>query len=122
MSYLKGKNGVPDFWIKAMKANSSIWTHVKEKDELIMEHLHHVETTTSEEEASKNPIYTLKMHFAKDNGFFTPEVLKLSLEYETEIRVKNIKATTIEWLEGKDPTKKKIKKKQKVIVLFTNTK
>ena len=113
VSYLKGKKGVPDFWVKAMKANRLIWDQVKEKDEPIMEHLQHVETIASEDEVSKNSIYTRKMYFAEDNDNFTPEVLEVSLEYESEDQVKSIKATTIEWLEGKDPTKKKIKKKQK---------
>lgn len=111
MSYLKGKKGVSDFWVKAMKACGPLWTHVKEKDKPILKHLQHIETLTSETEITKNQIYTLKMHFAKDNGFFTPEVLELNLEYETEDRVKTIKATKIDWLEGKDPTKKKMKKK-----------
>lgn len=62
------------------------------------------------------------MHFAKDNGFFTPEVIELNLEYETEERVKSIKATEIKWEQGKDPRKKKVKKTQDVIELFTNTK
>jgi len=35
------------------------------------------------------------------------------MEYEAEDQLKEIKGTAIEWLEGKDPTKKKIKKKQK---------
>ena len=37
----------------------------------------------------------------------------MSLEYETEDQLKEVKGTAIEWMEGKDPTKKKIKKKQK---------
>ena len=53
------------------------------------------------------------MVFAKDNDFFKQETLQVSLEYESEDLVKEIKGTKIEWLEGKDPTKKKIKKKQK---------
>jgi len=44
VTYLKGKNGIPDFWVRAMKANRLIWDQVKEKDEEIMEHLLHVET------------------------------------------------------------------------------
>lgn len=56
---------------------------------------------------------TLKMDFAEDNDFFTPCKLSVTLEYESEDQVKEIKGTTIEWKDGKDPTKKKIKKKQK---------
>ena len=113
VTYLKGKQGIPDFWVKAMKANRLIWDQVREKDEPIMAHLQHVETEASENEATKNTVVTLKMVFAEDNDFFTPATLQVSLEYESEDQVKEIKGTAIEWLEGKDPTKKKIKKKQK---------
>lgn len=56
---------------------------------------------------------TLKMEFSPDNDSFTPSTLSVTLEYESEDRVKSITGTEIQWLEGKDPTKKKIKKKQK---------
>ena len=113
VSYLKGKKGIPDFWIRAMKANRLIWDQVKEKDEPIMELLEHVETSSKEHEVSKNMILTLTMKFKDDNDFFTPSTLQVNLEYESEDQIKEIKGTTIEWLEGKDPTKKKTKKKQK---------
>lgn len=112
VSYLMGKKGVPEFWPRAMKQNRLIWDQVRDKDEEIMQHLLHVETESSENEA-KNMILTLKMQFAEDNDFFKPANLTVSLEYEAEDQLKEIKGTTIEWLEGKDPTKKKIKKKQK---------
>jgi len=113
VSYLKGQKGIPDFWQRAMKANRLIWDQVKEKDEEIMKHLRHVETTASEDEKSNNMVVTLKMDFDENNEFFTPSTLFVSLEYESEDQVKEIKGTHIEWKEGKDPTKKKIKKKQK---------
>ena len=78
-----------------------------------MEHLTNIETETSENEATKNMVLTLKMAFAANNDHFTNDVLSVSLEYESEEQVKEITGTVIEWLEGKDPTKKKIKKKQK---------
>lgn len=39
VSYLKGKQGIPDFWVRAIKANRLIWDTVKEKDQPIMEFL-----------------------------------------------------------------------------------
>ena len=113
VSYLKGKKGIPDFWVRASKANRLICDQVREKDEAIMEHLVHVETETNEYDASKNMILTLKMTFAPNNDHFTNDTLSVSLEYESEEQIKQINGTEIEWLEGKDPTKKKIKKKQK---------
>ena len=71
----------------------------------------HVETESGENEETKNMVLTLKMVFETGNDFFTPDTLTVSMEYESEDQVKSIKGTAIEWLEGKDPTKKKIKKK-----------
>jgi hypothetical protein len=67
-----------------MKNNKMIWDTVKEKDEEIMKFLKHVETTTSENPENQNVILTLSLTFDKNNDFFTPEVLKVSLEYENE--------------------------------------
>jgi len=53
---------------------------------------------------------TLKLTFDKFNPFMKPNVLKLMLEYEGENQVKQVKGTKIQWSEGKDPTKKYIKK------------
>ena len=53
------------------------------------------------------------MIFAAENDHFNGTELTCTLEYEKEDQLKSIKGTEIEWLEGKDPTKKKIKKKQK---------
>lgn len=112
VNYLKGQKGIPDFWVRAIKANRLIWDQVKEKDQAVMEHLKHVETTQGEGD-DKNMTLQLKMVFSADNDHFVPPVLETTLVYESEDKVKIIKGTNIEWLEGKDPTKKKIKKKQK---------
>ena len=56
---------------------------------------------------------TLRLTFDKFNPFLRPNVLKLSLEYESENQVKQVKGMQILWTEGKDPTKKYIKKTQK---------
>ena len=113
VSYLKGKPGIPDFWVRAIKANRLIWDTIKEKDQAIMEHLKHVETETCENPETKNMCLSLRMVFGTDNDHFSPSELSVKLEYESEEAVKCITGTHIEWLEGKDPTKKKIKKKQK---------
>ena len=81
LKYLQGKTGVPEFWIRAMEMNPTIWDTVNEKDDEILEKLVHVETSSSETEVTKNYVLTLKMFFEKDNGFFKPEVLEVSIEY-----------------------------------------
>lgn len=79
-----------------------------------MEGLKHIETLTSENEKTKNMVLTLKMVFEAPDYFANPSgELVVSLEYESEDAVRCVTGTNIEWLEGQDPTKKKIKKKQK---------
>jgi len=56
---------------------------------------------------------TLKMAFGENEFFSNAEPLAVTLEFEAEDEVKEIRGTTIEWKEGKDATQKKIKKKQK---------
>jgi len=111
VNYLKGQKGIPDFWQRAMKSNRLIWDKVKEKDEEIMKHLRHIESASSENPDSKNMQLTLTMVFDENNDFFKPSTLKVMMEYASEDSLKEIKGTNIEWMEGKDPTKKKIKKK-----------
>jgi len=94
-----------------MKNNRLVWDQVKEKDEEIVQCLKHVETEAGENEETKNMLLTLRMEFEEGNDFFTPNVLSVTMEYESEDAVKSVKGTPIEWKEGKDPTKKKIKKK-----------
>jgi nucleosome assembly protein 1-like 1 len=113
VNYLKGQKGIPDFWVRAIKSNRLIWDQVKEKDQPIFEFLKHVETVQGENEESKNMTLTLRMVFNSENDHFVPSTLSTTLEYESEDKIKQITGTDIEWLEGKDPTKKKIKKKQK---------
>lgn len=107
VDYLKGKDGVPDFWYKAIKNNQMIFELVKEKDEEIIKHIHHVET-----ERLDNPKALLvKFHF-NDNEFFDNKEISMKVVYKGEDdTVVKIEGTIISWKEGKDPTKKKVKKK-----------
>jgi hypothetical protein len=40
---LKGVNGIPDFWFRAIKNNQMIFELVKEKDEEILKHIKHID-------------------------------------------------------------------------------
>lgn len=48
--YLIGRNGVPDFWVRAMKNNKLMWDQVKERDKELIEKLRHVETVSGQDE------------------------------------------------------------------------
>ena len=56
---------------------------------------------------------TLKLTFTPNEYFENTEPLSVTLEFEAEDEVKEIRGTKIEWKDGKDTTQKKIKKKQK---------
>src|SRR5205823_1896650 len=111
VEHLKGKDGIPDFWFRAIKNNQMIWELVKEKDEEILTHLKHIDTERGEEPAKH---LTVKFQF-EDNEFFENKELLLTVTYkgDQDDTVQKIEGTKINWKEGKDVTKKKIKKKQK---------
>ena len=50
VKYLKGKDGIPDFWVKAMQSNQLIWEQVKPSDKKIMENLLSLETEKIKDE------------------------------------------------------------------------
>ena len=80
---------------------------VKEKDEEILKHLYHLEA-----ERLDNPKALLVKFFFNTNEFFTNDILSLKIFYRgDQDDVEKIEGTEIKWNEGKDPTKKKIKKK-----------
>lgn len=107
VDHLKGKDGIPDFWYRAFKNNHMVYELVKEKDEDILKHLKHVES-----ERGDNPkSLTVRFHF-EENEFFDNKEISMKVVYKgDEDTVDKIEGTIITWKEGKDPTKKKVKKK-----------
>jgi nucleosome assembly protein 1-like 1 len=111
---LKGKKGVPDFWAKALKTSGSLKSLANEKDLEALEHCLEVEAIPSVE--GKLNFTTLRFVFKADNDFFTNTLLEVKCMFDEageDSSIIKTEGTEIEWLEGKDTTKKKIKKKQK---------
>ena len=107
VNYLKGVQGIPDFWFRAMKNSQMIFELVKEKDEEILKNLTNIET----ERGNKPKSLTARFHF-KSNEYFTNDLLTLKIVYKNDSdEVEKIEGTEIKWNEGKDVTKKKVKKK-----------
>lgn len=112
LDHLKGVKGIPDFWKKVIKTSGALKSIINEKDGEAMEHLVKVESIPSKD--GKDEVQTLKFHFKADNDFFKNTLLEVKCWMEEggeESMVKKTEASEIEWLEGKDTTKKKIKKK-----------
>jgi nucleosome assembly protein 1-like 1 len=98
---------IKNYWALALKNCDMIAQDIQEKDAEILNYLTKVECKTLE-----GGNYTLYFHFA-DNEFFTNKLLTKSfILKEAENPVKS-EGTEIEWNEGKNVTKKTIKKKQK---------
>lgn len=113
-----GEKGIPSFWLTVLK-NSDLGDNITPSDTPILENL--VDITSTVE---SNPTgFTLYFHF-KENEFFNNKVLKKVYEmkmtpdaedpfdYEGPTIVK-CTGDVIEWKDGKDVTKKVVKKKQK---------
>jgi len=108
VSNLVGKKGVPDFWFRAIKNNQMIFELVKEKDEDILKHIRHID---SEKTDKPNKALKVNFHF-NENEYFTNDVISLKIQYKDDSdEVLKTEGTVINWKDGKDVTKKKVKKK-----------
>jgi len=107
VTHLIGKSGIPDFWFRAMKNNQMIWELVKEKDEEILKHITNIESERSDKPKSLK----ITLHFS-DNDYFEDKTLSLKIVYKGESdEVQSTEGSVIKWKDGKDVTKKKVKKK-----------
>ena len=86
-----------------------IWELVKEKDEEILKHVRHIQS-----ERGESPKTLAVKFFFNDNEFFDNKDITIKVIYKGDTdEVAKIEGTQINWKDGKDPTKKKVKKKQK---------
>jgi len=101
---------IPGYWLQCFKNKKLM---VSEADEAIMKNITHLDVASSGDELDKSikKSTSLTLHFAQ-NEYFTNTELKVSLEFKGEEPDKSI-GTEVNWNEGKDPTQKKIAKKQK---------
>lgn len=83
---------------------------VREKDSDLIEKI--TDVVTSEETVDKKKQLSATLHFA-ENEYFSNESLSLTLYYKDDDRDEVVRTvgTEILWKDGKDLTKKKIKKK-----------
>ena len=97
-----------------MKTSATVKEIANEKDKEALEHITKIESIPSKD--GKQDVTTYRFHFKEDNDFFKNTLLEVKCWLDDageETVVTKTEASEIEWLEGKDPTKKKIKKKQK---------
>jgi nucleosome assembly protein 1-like 1 len=98
--------GVPGFWLRAMLNHGGISRLIQEKDRPILMHLLDIECVLH------NPGYGFDLVFTfEKNDYFKNEKLRKSFVMERQNMIEKADGTEIEWKDGKDVTKKKIKKK-----------
>lgn len=100
---------IKDYWSKVFKTNEILNEEVKQKDENVIKHLTKVEYIKIDESEHS---FELRFHFSP-NDYFTNDVLKKTFYMKEEDNAEKSVGTEILWKEGKNITKKTIKKKQK---------
>lgn len=111
VAYLATEKGIPDFWFKCLKNNKLCMQVVKEKDVDVFSKLTCLKVEDELDEERKK-IRTLTLTFA-ENEYFTNEALTLTIKYTDSDpdEPSTITGSPINWKDGKDMSKKKIKKK-----------
>lgn len=110
VSHLKGVAGIPDFWATAIRNNQMMMQTIREKDADTLQYITNVEASETQEPRT----ITIKIHY-KENEYFTNSHLELMVRFKDDQQdeVVETQGTLIDWKDGKDLSKKKIKKKQK---------
>jgi len=98
---------IPDYWLRAMKNCDVLKEEISANDEEALKHLHNIHVV--DEEGSDN--FDIVFTFA-ENPFFKNKELRKRFVLKDDYPVRG-EGTVIEWEQGKDLTKKEIKKKQK---------
>jgi len=104
--------GVPEFWYVCLRNAPEVAQSMGEKDEEILKHLVKVE----DEPLKDREGFTLTFTFGEGvSEFFAPPVLTKTylMAEEDEEMLEKCEATEIQWVSGKDPTVKLLKKKGK---------
>eukprot|EP00826_Nyctotherus_ovalis_P065575 TRINITY_DN9641_c0_g1_i17.p2 TRINITY_DN9641_c0_g1~~TRINITY_DN9641_c0_g1_i17.p2 ORF type:complete len:317 (+),score=135.97 TRINITY_DN9641_c0_g1_i17:140-1090(+) len=105
---LKKSKGVPGFWKTALRNSEALIKFITDEDAKVLDHL-----TDIRKENLEGKNYRLVFKFAPNEFFTNEELVKTIIVPEGETFCQETQGTEIEWKEGKNVTKKTIKKKQK---------
>eukprot|EP00933_Yihiella_yeosuensis_P077185 TRINITY_DN873_c0_g1_i1.p1 TRINITY_DN873_c0_g1~~TRINITY_DN873_c0_g1_i1.p1 ORF type:complete len:343 (+),score=138.91 TRINITY_DN873_c0_g1_i1:107-1135(+) len=112
----KGTPGLSGFWLKALKRLPATEDQVEEHDEDVLEYCSDITKSFLDEDVSKG--FKITFSFV-ENPYFTNSTIekeyhtKEACPYSGEIKCTEIKATEIDWKDGKDVTVEKVTKKVK---------
>jgi nucleosome assembly protein 1-like 1 len=105
---LKESKGVPGFWKTAMRNSEELIRSITDEDAKVLEYL-----TDIRKENLEGRNYRLVFKFAPNEYFTNQELTKTIKMSEGVDEYNETEGTEIDWKEGKNITKKIIKKKQK---------
>jgi len=102
---------VEHYWFKVFKGNFILKEEVKAHDEEALKSLKSIEAVVSENPEKPNN-FSLKFTFGP-NDYFENDVVIKEFDMKDERDAHKTECTEIKWKEGKNVTKKTVKKKQK---------
>uniref|UniRef100_A0A0G4ICQ8 Nucleosome assembly protein n=1 Tax=Chromera velia CCMP2878 TaxID=1169474 RepID=A0A0G4ICQ8_9ALVE len=113
-----GTPALPKFWLKALKNHSQIADMIEPHDENVLSYLKDVRFEWEDDKEQRS--FSLFFEFA-ENPYFTPLLLTKKYKVEADEQdpsssadvLSSTESTELQWLPGKDVTKKTITKKQK---------
>jgi nucleosome assembly protein 1-like 1 len=106
--------GVPGFWVQCLANHPEIGEFIHEDDVPILASISDITIEYSDD----MKIFKVLFHF-QENEFFSNDVLTKTYTVDPDLvsdkagELEEIDSCTIEWKEGKDVTKKEVKKKQR---------
>jgi len=113
VDHLENEAGIPDFWLQSIKNNEMLMAIIKEKDTEALDNI-----TLLEVSKVMNPSADIKVAKGislsfSENEFFTNDKLTITVNFKDSEceEVHSVSSTTVTWKDGKDLSKKKVKKK-----------
>jgi nucleosome assembly protein 1-like 1 len=113
VDHLEEVAGIPDFWLMAVKNNEMLMAIIKEKDTEALDSITKLSVSkTMNPEADVKCAKSITLSFG-DNDFFSNKELTLTVSFKDSDceEISKVAGTVVDWKDGKDLSKKKVKKK-----------
>ena len=105
--WIQNTDPINSYWLKALKNQQSVKHDLGPKDDAILQHLKKIESEGNVD----NDNFTLTFTF-EENPHFTNDVIKVTFHVGEDQEPLKVESTVINWKEGKNITRKVIKKKK----------
>lgn len=108
--------GLKSFWLRVLQHHVVISSFIEGHDEPALELLQDITIEPLTDQGPTGGDFRVNFHFPVDNGFFENTVLSKTFKMKTELDEETLdkaESTEIKWKNGKNLTKKLVKKVQK---------